>query len=108
MLYLKNSAVINGLLMFVYKAVKPARIFVNRLLQALRQCEGHSIRVTDDIVRDLQWFVTLLEEYNGVSKYIHPKLNDLEVIALDACLIGIGAVFPQHSPLSIWRCGTSW
>ena len=71
----------------------------------------------------LQWFVTFLEKYNGVSKYVHPRLNDLEVIALDACLTGFGAVYgknvyffdlndimfpPPIFPLFIWKCGTFW
>ena len=43
----KNLPSLIGLLMFVHKAVKLARIFVNRLLQA------HSIQVTIDMVRDL-------------------------------------------------------
>ena len=85
-----------GLLMFVHKAVKPARIFVNRLLQALRQCVDSSVKVNVDMIRDLQWFITFLEDYNGVSKYVHPKLNDLEVIALDACLTGMGAVYGKN------------
>ena len=45
---------------------------------------------------DLQWFVTFLEKYIVVSKYVHPRLNDLKVIALDACLKGFGAVYSRN------------
>ena len=49
----KNLQSLIGLLMFVHNAVKPASIFVNRLLLAIRQCEGHSIHVTVAVVCDI-------------------------------------------------------
>ena len=85
-----------GSLMFIHKAVKPARVFVNRLIQCLRECvDCKAIQITEDFVKDIHWFLQFLEKYNGVSKYVHPPVNEMEEIALDACLTGFGAVYGE-------------
>ena len=57
-----------GTLVHVAKCVEPARIFISRLLHALRGCgDRWYIRVTDDMRADLQWFDEFLTPWNGVS-----------------------------------------
>ena len=57
-----------GNLLYVHKCVKPARIFVNRILELLRQnYDKRSITLTTGFRRDLHWFFKFLSKYNGIS-----------------------------------------
>ena len=49
-----------GQLLFVHKAVKPARYFVNRLLFALRNM-GNWCTVSEDMKCDLRWFIKFVK-----------------------------------------------
>ena len=82
---------INSLL-YVSKCVKPARVFLNRMLQVLRQ-QAHKpiLTLPTAFFKDLQWFNTFLTQYNGVTMYeVRPVSAD---IFLDASLTGLGGVF---------------
>ena len=59
-----------GSLLYITKCVRPARFFLNRMLQVLRDnhSNGH-IRLTEDFAKDLNWFNTFLCSYNGVTFY---------------------------------------
>ena len=79
-----------GTLVHVAKCVEPARIFISRLLQALRGCgDRWYIGVTDSIRADLQWFLEFLVTWNGVSLVPSPAPH--RTIQVDACLTGVGA-----------------
>ena len=78
-----------GHLLFIAKCVRPARIFVSRLLTALRQAKSGSVRVGPDIRKDLDWFLQFCEVWNGTS--LIPPPSPGKVILVDACLSGIGA-----------------
>ena len=61
-----------GLLLYVHKCVKPARFFLNRMLDLLRSShETTKVTLTEDFRRDLRWFANFLPFYNGVSLYDH-------------------------------------
>ena len=78
-----------GLLLYVHKCVKPARVFLNRMLDLLRSGHGQQkIRLTPDFKRDLGWFAKFLHTYNGVSLYDHRNID--VTLELDACLTGFG------------------
>ena len=78
-----------GNLLYVQKCVKPARIFLNRMLELLRQnYDKNSITLTHGFRRDLRWFQKFLTTYNGISYFDHKKVD--EVLELDACLTGLG------------------
>ena len=78
-----------GLLLYVHKCVKPARVFLNRMLELLRSSHPtHSITLTSDFKRDLRWFATFLPWYNGVSLYDHRPMD--MALDLDACLTRFG------------------
>ena len=81
-----------GSLLYVSKCVKPARVFLNRMLQVLRQ-QAHKpiLTLPTAFFKDLQWFNTFLTQYNGVTMYeVRPVSAD---IFLDASLTGLGGVF---------------
>ena len=91
-----------GLLLYVHKCVKPARLFLNRMLELLRCAHGRQkVTLTHDFKRDLRWFAKFLPLYNGVSLYDHRPIDvNLE---LDACLTGLGGRsgnFIYHLPIA--------
>ena len=84
-----------GQLLYVHKCVRLARVFLNRMLELLRQnYDASSIKLTQPIRHDLRWFASFLEKYNGVPMYTHRKVD--HVVELEACLDGIGAVWKNY------------
>ena len=83
-----------GKLLYLHKCVRPARVFVNRILAAFRaNSSSRRIHLTEDFHKDIQWLLTFLPAYNGVS-YIHKHLVDVhQSLHLDASLTGMGAVW---------------
>ena len=92
-----------GLLLYIHKCVKPARYFVNRMLEVLRNAQNPSkICLTDDFWRDLNWFQKFLDQYNGTSLFDHRPIDC--VFELDACLTGLGGCwknFVYHLPIPL-------
>ena len=81
--------------------MKPTRIFLNRVLQALRNAHN-SITLDHNFHRDLRWFQTFLNKFNCIALYDH-KPVDFQV-HLDACLQGLGGVFNNmvyHLPIPL-------
>ena len=60
-----------GVLVFITKAVKPARMFINRLLDALRGDDNDRITVSNEMKKDVFWFLTFAKQFNGVTSYVH-------------------------------------
>ena len=88
-MYKRQLQSILGLLLYVHKCVKPARVFLNRMLELLRACHNDSkVHLTDDFKHDLAWFGKFLPNYNGVNLYDHKPIH--ETLELDACLTGLG------------------
>ena len=78
-----------GLLLYIHKCVKPARCFLNRMLEVLRNAKNpQKIYLTPEFMRDIRWFSKFLPLYNGISMYGHKPVN--QVLELDACLTGLG------------------
>ena len=81
-----------GSLLYIHKCVRLARIFLNRMLELLRQAHGQNhIKLSIEFRRDLQWFKRFLPHYNGVSMYDHKPTTN--IIELDACLTGLGGKY---------------
>ena len=81
-----------GHLLYIAKCVKPARIFLNRMLQTLRDNASKTkILLNGQFFRDLNWFNVFLSQYNGVTFY--DNLICHAEIHLDASLTGLGAIF---------------
>lgn len=73
------------------KCVPPARIFMNRLLQCLRQCKQRTVPVDAMLRSDLEWFRSFLTIYNGKSLIV--ELTPIALLEVDSCLIGGGGRF---------------
>ena len=79
-------------LLYIHKCVKPARYFLNRMLELLREYHGQTrIHLNPEFHRDLRWFERFLPLYNGISLYDHQKPD--HQVHLDACLQGLGGVW---------------
>ena len=77
-----------GFLNHVAKVVRAARVFVARLLAALRATTGNVVNVTDHIRADLAWFARYLRTEN--TKAILPHGRTVLRIWADSCLEGGG------------------
>ena len=84
-----------GRLLHVAKCVRPARLFVSKLLEALRNMKHFYINVNSEMRSDLKWFLNFGKDWNGVALIPRQKVDvDLFV---DACLSGIGASNGTHA-----------
>ena len=83
-----------GKLMFVSKCVRSSRVFLSRILNFLRDMiPGVQYEVDLQLLLDLKWWHRFLHEFNGTvmmpfSNWSRPD----SVIAVDACLTGIGGI----------------
>ena len=81
-----------GSLLYITKCVKPARFFLNRMLQLLRDHTSKSIiPLNRAFHRDLNWFNTFLLQFNGVTFFDYKEPD--HIVYLDACLTDFGAAF---------------
>jgi hypothetical protein len=81
-----------GALMFLQQAIKPARLFVNRILALLREMGDATVVAIDEGFHwDLQWFIACAQAVNGsvtIFKCVQPRPD----IFVDASLSGLGGV----------------
>ena len=91
-----------GQLLYIHKCVRPARVFLNRMLDVLhRNYDKRVITLTQRFRRDLRWFDKFSLCFNGMSMYAH-KRSDYSA-ELDACLDGLGSVwnnYVYHIPIT--------
>ena len=81
-----------GSLLYITKCVRPARIFLNRMLALLR--DNHNVQkilLNQAFFQDLTWFNMFLAAFNGVTYYDHQL--PFAQVHLDACLTGLGGHF---------------
>ena len=90
--------VILGHLNHAARCVQPARLFMRRLLELLRDCPitAHSRHPTARGARaDASWWINYLAEWNGVSMILPSRWDSTETLTLytDATLVMGGAYF---------------
>ena len=86
---IRELQVLIGVINHISKAVPPARLFMSRLLKALRETDGKHVKVSSEVLADIRWFRSYLRQFNG--KAIIPDKYPVKIIEADACLIGMGA-----------------
>ena len=75
----------------VGQCVRPARLFLARMLDTLRRTpDAGSHLIDEEFRKDLKWFATYLRDTNGIY-IIQPRTRTIE-IELDSCLTGCGAI----------------
>jgi hypothetical protein len=88
--------VLIGHLMFLHKAIKPARVFVNRILALLRNMgAGAKAAIDEGTKRDLQCFIACAHAVNGTVKIYKCVLPRIEIF-MDTSLTGLGGVFNNY------------
>ena len=78
-----------GRLLYIAKCIRPARLFVSRLLEKLRGSRRPHINIDASMRADLEWFKEFAQAWNGIA--VFPDSTPSKVILVDACLTGIGA-----------------
>ena len=77
-----------GKMLNIAKCVKPARIFVVRMLATLRKSDFISIFIDEHFRADLDWFLEFIPQWRGYC-VITPSLPTRSV-AVDASMKGLG------------------
>ena len=93
--------------LYIQKCVKPARIFIDRILAVFRN-NSHSktMELSEEFHRDIQWFLTFLPGYNDISYINKHRLDIGQSLYLDASLTGMGAVWRNRVYATpIHNCG---
>jgi len=80
-----------GTLLYIHKCVRPARIFVNRILFTLRTAPAKGrIKLSPDFHKDIKWFTKFVFAFNGKTIFDKTRVSPKLPLYLDACLSGMG------------------
>ena len=83
-----------GKLLYLHKCVKPARIFVSRILATFRQdCYKNKFRISTEMRQDLNWFIRFLHQFNGKAILVKNPIQQPHTLHIDASLTGLGGVW---------------
>ena len=83
-----------GKLLYLHKCIKPARIFVNRILAIFRDnSHKNRIKLTKDFHKDIGWFTNFLPFFSGSTKIFKDEVSAINSLHIDACLTGVGGVW---------------
>ena len=81
-------------LLYLHKCIKPARIFVNRILSVFRDnSHKNRINLTQDFHKDVEWFINFLPLFSGSTKIFKEEVSHINFLHIDACLTGVGGVW---------------
>ena len=86
-----------GKLLHICQCCPPARLFLNRMLQLLRdnQHATAQIKLDTDFQKDLSWFHSYIAQCNG-QFMMPPPIPACNAIMADACLSGGGAIYKDN------------
>ena len=88
-----------GHLSFAAKVVKPGRLFLRRLIDLSTSVTQlhHRIHLSVDARADIQWWITFLPTWNGVSVLQDDPISSDDIhLFTDASALGIGGVFGRQ------------
>ena len=95
-----------GKLLYVHRCVPPVRVFVNHLLNTLRNATGR-IPVDSEMLKDIAWFQAFLSKFNG--KVMFRDAGEAFDVYVDASLTGMGASWNKNVyAVSRHISATSW
>ena len=90
---LKQIQSLFGLLQFVACVAPPAKLFTNRILDAMREIGSDNYTsLSWGFKRDLKFFSDLLPQLKGVKLMQKEDFTAHHILELDACLSGCGAI----------------
>ena len=83
-----------GKLLYLHKCVKPARMFVNRILATLRQnTHRNKFQVSAEMRQDICWFLQFLPRFNSRAILVKNSIQEPHTLHIDASLTGLGGVW---------------
>ena len=81
-----------GTLNFCCKVVRGGRIFMFHMIQLLKHFNhNRRIELPPEFHKDLQWWISFSETFNGYADFFDPVVNTVEMYT-DACLYGLAAI----------------
>ena len=82
-----------GKLSFVTTCVRPGRIFLSRLIEAMKEMPAHGhTTLRKDLKQDINWWRHFMQKYDGISiLWLQDCLQINKFLESDACLIAGGA-----------------
>ena len=82
-----------GVLNFISSVASPVRVYTNRVLNFLRSLPKLGTHViTDEVRQDLEFFLKLMPEFNGISLIDKQLVSADEQLEIDSCLTGCGGL----------------
>ena len=82
---------LTGLLLYIHKCVKLARLFVNRILSTLRGAPDKGyVSLDQGFAKDITWFNQFLSQFNGSVCFYKELQPPITTMYLDACLTVMG------------------
>ena len=94
-----------GKLLYLHRCIPPARIFVNRLLNTLRQAT-RTVKINADMRKDIAWFVKFVSQFNGKVMF-HQGRPEVQVY-VDASLSGMGAWWGNNAYAVSRHLSATW
>jgi hypothetical protein len=83
-----------GSLIYINKAISPARLFVNRIIALLKIApESGFVYIGADFYRDLEWFVAFAHLYNGYTRFNNIITGVDYELYVDASFSGLGGCY---------------
>ena len=83
-----------GKLIYLHKCIKPARIFINRILSLFRESpNSRNIKLTNEFFMDIDWFLTFIPHFSGSARIFKPDIQKATSLHIDACLTGVGGMW---------------
>lgn len=92
-----------GKLQFATQCVYGGKFFLRRLFDAIAKlrCPWHRTRVTSEMKKDIMWWLSCLEPFNGLVQMINPRPST--PIFTDACGEAGGAVWENEFVYARWE-----
>ena len=84
-------------LLYLHKCVLPARTFINRILDLFRRnSQARKIHLDSGFHKDIQWFISFLPNFNGVTYLRKTSIPHFDSLHLDASLTGLGGTWSNR------------
>ena len=86
-----------GKLIYLHKCIKPARIFIHRILSLFRDNpHAKKIKLTEEFFLDIQWFIRFLPHFAGSTKIFKSEMKHMQSLYIDTCLTGVGGTWANR------------
>ena len=97
----RQVQILIGKLQFVCVAIRPGRLFISRLIRLLKG-DRLDMELDEETRKDIKWWLRFMPQFNGSGILWMDSFKEQEVMASDASLTGLGAVFDKE----YWKIGT--